>query len=292
MIRFTNLITIILSALFISGCGLGEAEKAHEQDVLNFRQKRINYLKSRQGYLNLVGLYWFFDGEYRLGSGQDNDLVLPSGFLPNFGTLSKSGDKLKFQFVEPVLLDSLDKVSDYAFNTNDIDHTFSWKSFQWFGIKRGGHYAIRLKDFENPDMDPSFEIPYFDIDPKWKIKGKFEAYPEIHVRTISNIFGHPIEQPAIGIISFKIDGKSYQLEAHMEGPKRTIIFKDGTTGDDTYSGGRELYFDAPDMNGNVIIDFNKAFNFPCAYNNFTTCPVPPPFNHLDLRITAGARVHK
>jgi len=267
-------------------------DKSYESEILHFRQKRINYLKSRQGYLNLVGLYWFYDGQYQLGSGQDNDMVLPAGFPNQFGIFSKSGNELKFQFHAPVLLDSATRVTDFSFSSDQLDHTFSWKSFQWFVIKRGGSLAIRLKDFENPDINPSFEIPYYTIDPKWKIKGKFEAYSEERIRTISNIFGNPIEQPAIGMVSFKVGGELYELEAHMEEQKRTIIFMDGTTGKETYSGGRQLYFDAPVRDGNVIIDFNKAFNFPCAYNAYTTCPVPPPINHLDLRITAGATAYK
>lgn len=283
------LITLLMAILIISGCAL---DTNHEKEILHFRQKRINYLKSRQGYLNLVGLYWFYDGEYQMGSGQDNDMILPIGFPKLFGSFSKIGKQLKFQFNMPVLIDSINQVTEFLFSTEQLDHTFSWNSFQWFIIKRGGNYAIRLKDIENPYMDPNFEISYYPIDPRWIIKGSFEAYPAGQNRIISNIFGHPIEQPAIGIVSFKMGGKSYALEAHMEGPKRTIIFMDGSTGNETYSGGRELYFDEPDKNGNVTIDFNKAFNFPCAYNDFTTCPVPPSINHLNLQITAGAKAYK
>ncbi|MEA1882686.1 MAG: DUF1684 domain-containing protein [Candidatus Marinimicrobia bacterium] len=289
MMKIRISITLFLAILIISGCAL---DGSHEKEILHFRQKRINYLKSRLGYLNLVGLYWFNDGQYQLGSGPDNDMVLPDRFPNQFGTFSKSGDQLQFQFNAPVLLDSTNQVTDFSFSTSQLEHTFSWESFQWFVIKRGANYAIRLKDFENPNRNPSFEISYYPIDARWKIKGSFEAYPAGQNRTISNIFGHPIEQPTTGIISFDYEGNTYRLETHIEGEKVAVIFKDATTGNETYFGGRQLYVSETDENGTVILDFNKSFNFPCAYNDFTTCPVPPPINHLDLNITAGAKVFK
>jgi len=112
-----------MAILIISGCAL---DTNHEKEILHFRQKRINYLKSRQGYLNLVGLYWFYDGEYQMGSGQDNDMILPIGFPKLFGSFSKIGKQLKFQFNMPVLIDSINQVTEFLFSTEQLDHTFSW----------------------------------------------------------------------------------------------------------------------------------------------------------------------
>ena len=289
--RSFSFLAFITAGILLSGCSISTATD-YEKELLTFKKNRVTSLKSRSGYLNLVGLHWIAEGKSQFGSDPGNEFVFPKEFPANFGSVTKKGDRFIFNFRETVLLDSAEKISNFSFSTEALDHTFSWHSYQWFVIKRGENYAIRLKDFENPDMDPKFEIPYYPIDVSWKIKGSFEAYPPGKNRTISNIFGHPIEQPAIGIVSFLVGGKSFSLEAHMEGPKRTIIFMDGTTGNETYSGGRELYFDAPDGDGNVIVDFNKAFNFPCAFNLFTTCPVPPPINRLKINITAGEKVFK
>ncbi len=290
--EFFRSITIGLVLLIVAGCASETVDPAYEKDIQTFRKKRVNYLKSRKGYLNLVGLHWLDEGKYKMGSGQDNDLVLPDGFPSQFGALSKSENGFHFQFNTSVLVDSTDQVVKYNFSHDSLSHHFSWASFQFFIIKRGELYALRIKNFENPILNTYFKIPAYPVDPKWRIKAQFNPYASNNERTISNIYGHHVVQPTAGTVSFLHKGNQVELEVNIEGGKKAIIFMDGTTGKETYGGGRQLYLTEPDNQGQVILDFNKAFNFPCAYNNYTTCPVPPPINHLDLKVTAGAKAPK
>ena len=170
-----------------------------------------------------------------------------------------------------------------------MQHDFSWKSFQWFIVKRGENYALRIKDFENYLISEIDKIPAFTIDTSWRINGIFKPYLKEQERTISNIWGHAVEQPTAGIVTFNYANQVYELESNIESGKLAVIFKDGTTGNETYSGGRQLYLSKPDKDGEVILDFNKSFNFPCAFNDFTTCPVPPEKNRLPFRIIAGEK---
>lgn len=276
-----------LILLILSGCASEKVDPAYEQEILNFRKKRVNYLKSREGYLNLVGLYWLEDGVYKMGSSQDNDLVFPKGFPHQFGSLTQSKDGFHFRFNEPVMVDSVDQTKAFSFSTDGLKHHFSWESFQFFVIKRGELFALRIKDFSNPILRTDFKIPAYPVNPEWRINARFNLAES--KRTISNIFGHDVVQPTAGTVSFMHKGKQVELEVNIEGEKNAVIFMDETTGGETYGGGRQLYVSDPDENGMVVLDFNKAFNFPCAFNDFTTCPVPPDRNRMPFPIRAGEK---
>ena len=280
---------ILFLILINSGCSNNQD---YNQEIERFRLKRINYLKSREGYLNLAGLHWIFNGSYSLGSFKDNKLLFPIGFPSNFGEINITDDSIKFTFEIPILIDSAKTLKSYNFAKNDLDHNFSWKSFQWLIIKRGEIYALRIKDFNNSLINEINEIPSFSIDPSWQINGIFKPYLEKQDRTISNIWGHAVEQPTAGIVTFKYEGQIFELESNIESGKLAVIFKDKTTGNETYSGGRQVYLSEPGDDGKVILDFNKSFNFPCAFNDYTTCPVPPERNHLPFLIMAGEKRYK
>jgi hypothetical protein len=285
-----NKLNHIIIFLFLSGViSSCNNNQTYSDEIKTFRAKRVNYLKSRKGYLNLVGLHWIFNGTYTLGASQDNDLPFPKSFPSNFGKLVITNDSIKFNFDFPVLVDSSNNFKSYNFSKNDLQHDFSWKSFQWFIVKRGENYALRIKDFENYLISEIDKIPAFTIDTSWRINGIFKPYLKEQERTISNIWGHAVEQPTAGIVTFNYANQVYELESNIESGKLAVIFKDGTTGNETYSGGRQLYLSKPDKDGEVILDFNKSFNFPCAFNDFTTCPVPPEKNHLPFRIIAGEK---
>ena len=291
--RLKQLNTFILGLFFIgllSSCSIVDPDYVKEINI--FRKKRINFLKSREGYLNLVGLHWIFNGNYIVGSSSNNDLVFPSGFPSIFAVMNITEDSIQFSFDVSILLDSTKQVSQFSYSKNQLNHTFSWKSYEWFVIKRGALYALRIKDYEIPALSESFEIPAFPAVPSWRIKGHFTAYPKQQKRTISNIYGDTVQQLTAGIVTFDHAGNTFELESNIEAGKLAIIFKDATTGKETYSGGRQLYLTEPDNNGNVFLDFNRAFNFPCAFNDFTTCPVPPERNHLPFHIKAGEKSYR
>ena len=261
----------------------------YEKEIMNFRQSRVAFLKSEKGYINLVGLFWLREGKNSFGSGADNDMVFPEEFPENFGVAIKSGESIKFDYSQPVTHNDQEDLESLTFLLDERPNLSSWKSFQWFILESGGNYAVRLRNFENPALKKPLNLNFYPVDNEWRIMGQYEAYPETRTRAITNIRDIGYDQQAPGIITFKRNGKNYSLEPNTSGESMSVIFMDGSTGEETFSGGRFLLLDKPDNHGKIILDFNKALNFPCAFNAFTTCPVPPEKNRLPLIVSSGER---
>ena len=282
----------LVSFLLFASCEKAMvADPNYEKEVMNFRQRRVAFLKSEKGYINLVGLFWLREGENSFGSGADNDMVFPTEFPDNFGIAIKSGGSVKFDYSQPVTHNDQEDLASLTFLLDERPNLFSWKSFQWFILESGGNYAVRLRNFENPALKKTLNLNFYPVDNDWRIMGEYEAYPETRTRSITNIRDIKYDQQTPGIITFKRNGKKYSLESNTSGESMSVIFMDGTTGQETFSGGRFLLLDKPDDQGKIILDFNKALNFPCAFNAFTTCPVPPEKNRLTLMVSAGERAY-
>ncbi len=291
-ISSTHQYFLVSLLLFMSCEKTMVADPNYEREVINFRQSRVTFLKSEKGYINLVGLFWLKEGENSFGSGADNDMVFPAEFPENFGVAIKSGDSIKFDYSQPVTHNDQEDMASLTFLLDKRPNLFSWKSFQWFILESGGNYAVRLRNFENPVLIKPLNLNFYPVDNDWRIMGQYEAYPETRIRSITNIRNIDYDQQAPGIIRFKRNGKKYSLEPNTSGESMSVIFMDGTTGQKTFSGGRFLVLDKPDENGDIILDFNKALNFPCAYNIYTTCPIPPEKNRLALSVSAGEKNYK
>jgi uncharacterized protein (DUF1684 family) len=159
-------------------------------------------------------------------------------------------------------------------------------------IERGGKQGIRLSDTDSEARKAFSGIERFPVDPKWRIEARFTP-PEANKKTISIptvIPGVTEEMEVAGTATFSIDGKEYRLEPVLEKGSTELffIFKDRTAGKETYGAGRFLYA-KPAQDGKVILDFNKAYNPPCALTPFATCPLPPRENSLSVRIEAGEK---
>ena len=162
-------------------------------------------------------------------------------------------------------------------------------SLRWYIIKRDDKYGVRLRDID-ANLRKEFKgIDTYPVNEDWKITAKFEAYNPPKTISIPSIIGTVEEDMAPGALVFEKDGKEYRLDPVVEGDEFFIIFADETSGEETYGAGRFLYTAMPDSTGNVILDFNKAYNPPCAFTPYATCPLPPKQNYLKLRITAGEK---
>jgi uncharacterized protein (DUF1684 family) len=158
-------------------------------------------------------------------------------------------------------------------------------------IDRGGRLGVRLKDRESPLIGQFAGIHRFDADPSWRIEARFETYDPPKPIVVPNIVGPPTEEPCFGRLSFERGGATYSLEPTGQPGKRLfIVFGDETNGETTYGGGRFLYADWPAPGDDrVVLDFNRAYNPPCAFNKYTTCPLPPKQNVLPVAIDAGEK---
>jgi uncharacterized protein len=286
------IIFFLLSLFIISGCEKDKGNPNYINSIKQWHENRIKRLKTENGWLNLVGLYWLKEGENTFGSAVDNDIVFPISAPAHLGTFILTGGKVDVQ-INPavqVLTDSgtvkeTEMKDDLSGNPTVLQNG----SLKWFIINRNGKYGIRLRDLEAPLLKEFKGIETYPIDEKWKVEAKFVPYHSPKVIEIPNILGSVEEDTVEGKLEFKLEGNDYTLDPVSEGNEFFIIFADETNGNETYGAGRFLYSDKPDSSGKTIIDFNKAYNPPCAFTKFATCPLPPKQNYLHLKITAGEK---
>jgi len=167
----------------------------------------------------------------------------------------------------------------------------SYGTLMWYIHKVDDKYAVRLKDSENPARIHFKGIETYPIDAKWRIKAKFEPYDPPKHLPIPNIMGFNTDEISPGRLVFKVKGKTYSLDPILEVGEKDyfIIFGDKTNGIETYGAGRFVYASPPDSDGFTYIDFNKAYNPPCVFTKYATCPLPPPQNRLPFKVTAGEK---
>ncbi len=256
-----------------------------------WHQQRIESLKGEEGWLNLAGLFWLKEGENTFGSDESNMIVFPNKAPKKLGILTLKAGKvsLKTHQGAEIQLQDAETSPEYVFE-NGKTTTMQHGSLRWFIIKRGPKYGIRLRDLEHPAVANFKGIERFSVNENWKIKASFEKPATPRTIAITDVLGLVSQQPLLGHAVFTISGKTYRLAATNGGDgKLFIIFKDQTTGHETYGAGRFLYADRPAETGEVILDFNKAINPPCAFSPYATCPLPPAENTLPIRVEAGEK---
>lgn len=286
-----SLTAVLMTSPTLSGATFDPS--AHKTEVLEWRAWRIEQLKMPSGYLNQIGLYWLEPGVYSFGSAASNDIVISADTSPEIGIFTVSPDGVSMTVRPGVAVHSGgERVREMIIpaDTTGQDVMVSHGSLAWTVVEREGRYAIRLRDFEHPFVKSFGPLPYFDIDPSLRVQATLRRYTEpriVSVDTVIEGLGYHPESP--GIVEFEIAGKTYGLEAYASGDQLFYVFGDQTNRDATYGAGRFLYSTLPGEDGLTVLDFNKSYSPPCAFNDFSTCPVATPRNRLPIRIEAGEK---
>lgn len=281
------LLTLSLGVIMLS---LGSFATLSD-DYEIWHQRRIESLKSEEGWLNLAGLYWLNEGDNTFGSNAANTLVFPEKAPKKLGILTLKDGKVAFKKQQGVDVQFLNQenVSDLVFD-DEKTITMQHGSFRWFIIKRGSKYGVRLRDLASPNVTHFKGVERFPVSGTWKLEGTFEPPKTPRTIAITDVIGTISQQPLVGHAVFNLDGKTYRLAATDGGDgKLFIVFKDTTAGHETYGAGRFLYLDKPNAGNSLTVDFNKAINPPCAFTEYATCPLPPNENRLPIAITAGEK---
>jgi uncharacterized protein (DUF1684 family) len=170
---------------------------------------------------------------------------------------------------------------------------FRWGSLSWFVIERYGEYAIRLRDSASRGLREFQGLEAFPIRDEWRILGRFRRYDPPREIAAPNVLDIPSTSTSPGAVVFRKDGRDFRLEVTGEPDARQffLVFGDETNGKDTYAGGRFLSVEAPGAGGWIVIDFNRAYNPPCVFTPYATCPVPPEQNKLPIRVEAGEKMY-
>ena len=268
-------------------------------DIQKYRSDREARLRREDGWLTLVGLFWLDPGANTFGSAKTNKIVMPAKAPAQMGTLSLDGDHVTLT-PDPSAALSVDgkRVTapvELLPDTNEKGPTrVNVGGMHFLVIKRGERYGIRVRDPENPARVHFKGLDFYEPDPRWRVTARVEPHDPPRKISITNIVGMTSEEASPGSLVFDLNGQTYRLDPILEegSDDLFIIFRDATSRDSTYPAGRYLYASPPGPDGKVILDFNKAYNPPCAFTPFATCPLPPLQNRLPVRVEAGEKKYK
>ena len=268
---------------------------AYIKSIQQWHNERIQRLRQPYGWLSLVGLYWLHPGKNTFGSDSTNDIIFPPQTPPHMGWFLLQDSTVTIHIQPGIhVFHGKKKVKELKLFHDLTGHPtkLTYGTLQWYIIKRGKRFGVRLKDSNSPVRQQFSGIPMFPIDPKWRVKAHLEPYRPPKTIPIPTIIGTIEKDHSPGALVFQWEGKTYRLDAIAEpGDKEWfIIFGDATNGKETYHGGRFLDVPAPDEDGTTWIDFNKAYNPPCVFTPYATCPLPPAQNRLPIAIRAGEKM--
>lgn len=294
---------LFASLMVIEGCSktLNKIdEAAYRKEIEEWRERRLTRLKSDTGWLTLCGLFWLKEGENKFGTDSSNAIIFSAGkSLKVAGSLWLEKGTVQLQSRPSAQIKHKDSLVTSLVLKSDEDGladptVLNLGTLSFYVIKRGDQLGVRVKDKENPARINFKGLEYFPTDLKWRFEARFEPYVPPKTLQIATIIGTVENDSCPGALAFDIDGKTYRLDAVIERGTENqlfIMFSDETSGKETYRLGRQLYTAMPNADKKVILDFNKAYNWPCVFTPFATCPIPPRQNYLPLRIETGEKMY-
>ncbi len=278
-----------------SGPG-GNADAAYRQEIDDWYRARVERLKADDGWLSLVGLFPLPEGVHTFGAADDNEFVLPGRAPAHAGTIVVARGRVHLTAVDGVpMTHDGEPVTDMDLETDAEGRPTQivMGTFTFYVIDRPGSLYLRVKDADSPVRTSFQGIERYPVDPRWRVEAHWVPYDPPKHLTIRNIVGFTQDIECKGALAFSIDGKEYRLEPTVvEGDEFDMSFGDATNGDETYGGGRTVYIKIPDATGRTIIDFNKAYNPPCMFTHYATCPLPHAANVLPIKVEAGEKAWK
>jgi len=291
-----SLFLIISAMLILFACNSSTPvitdEASYVESIEEWQEQRLERLKSKNGWLSLAGLFWLEEGENSFGSDPENDIIFPEKADAFSGTLELDSGSVTLRVAEGVAITMQDSliiemklVDDHSENTSRLQQG----DLAWYIVKRGERYGIRLRDHKHPRIDELDHIPSYPIQTSYVVEATLEAFDSPRTMTVATpVEGFTESYECPGILNFRIKGKNLTLHPFTSGSRYFLVIADETSGLDTYGGGRFMYA-SPDSTGRIILDFNKAYNPPCAFSPFATCPMPPRENFLPAAIEAGEK---
>ncbi len=271
---------------------------AHRAEIEAWRERRLASLRRDTGWLTLTGLDTLERGRsYALGSAAGSDVRLPDAAPRQLGTITVGHEgevELRVAAGAKVTVDGLPVTTVALFGPHvESPPLVEAGSVNFLVIERGGVLFLRTRDRKHPALQSFTGLEQFPIDPRWRFEARFDPYDPVRQIPIANILGQVSDTPSWGAVVFDYQGETYRIDAVAEpgDEELFLIFGDATSGHETYGAGRYLYADAPDATGRVVVDFNRAYNPPCAFTPFATCPLPPSQNRLPFRVEAGEKTY-
>jgi uncharacterized protein (DUF1684 family) len=286
--------------VLVVACAVYASDAAYRQSVEKWRRDYEADLKSDNGWLTVSGLFWLHEGENHFGSDPLNDIVLPASAVPASAGFFEFHDGKTTVHIDPGVVATIDgklvQVAELKPDAKLEERLVIGNLTLWVHAS-GERFSIRLRN-KNSELRRRFTgANWFPIDESYAVTAKYVAYDAPKKLDSQNVLGDAIKVNIVGYVTFTLKGQDYRLDAQLDPPKAGlfIVFRDLTSGKETYPAARFLDTEVPkdEPGGTTVrLDFNKAYNPPCAYNPFTTCPLPLPENRLRVEIPAGEKIYK
>jgi hypothetical protein len=267
----------------------------HQAEMDAWKAWRRATLMRPDGWLTLVGLFWLREGESTFGSDSSSDFVYAGNIPALVGTFALQGDRVRFRAAAgvPVLIRG-DTVTDIDVTPRSDSEpvVMQLASVQWLVIQRGDERAVRVRDAQSLVRTTFTGIDMYPVSLEWRFAGRFRWRDPPDTIDVPNIMGGVNRVPSPASVSFEMDGRRHSLDLWKDSDDPDnffTAFADETNGRGTYGGGRFLWVDAPDTLGRAAVDFNTAYNPPCVFTPYATCPLPPRQNRLPFEGPAGER---
>jgi uncharacterized protein (DUF1684 family) len=295
-VRLSALVALVVGVIACSEAP-APVDPVYAAEIEEWRSARLARLTADDGWLTLTGLYWLEPGENFIGSANDNTVVLPDESIPAIaGRLVLGPDGTVAAIAEDgagVEING-EPLTEATLKTDaeGKPDVITAGRIQFYIIDREGRLAARVKDSEATTRTEFTGIEHFPIGPSFRVEARLEPYDAPREVAVPTVLGQDTTYIAPGLLRFSIDGVDQLLEPYLSGPDNDryfLIFRDSTSAVTTYGAGRFLYSSAADEAGTTVLDFNLAYNPPCAFTPHATCPLPPPQNWLKASIEAGEK---
>ena len=288
------MITRTIAAVALTLAAAAAADPAHVKEVEAWRAKHeADY---RRDWASIDGLFFLKPGENRAGSARTNSIVLSAAVPPSIGSFFLKDGKVRFEPHAGVAISRKDQPVTAPLDLIPDSGKEPADELVVNGVRivvhgSGDRLAIRVRDANGAMARAFLGFKWFPIDEDYRVTGRFIKDPAPREVKIPNTLGDLDTYTTEGMVEFSLNGQTLRMRPMTTRPKRFyFVFKDASSGHETYAAARFLYSDLRD-DGTTVLDFNEAYNPPCAFNPYTTCPIPPKENRLKVKILAGEQAY-
>ena len=295
--RIRALVALAALALLSSAQGAPAADPAYADDLSKWRARADASLKRERGWLSIVTRDELSPGTYKIGSAPDNQVMLPKALSPALlGTITVSGDKARLTLAPGQQMRTVAKddpgeefaTRDLLTGATQLEWVTSGRLSLQFVRREDGKVVVRAADRDSPRRKTFAGRVWYEPKAEFKMAARFVPHAQGATIPIANVRGEISYEKVAGTLEISVNGQRASLDALDDEGELFVIFRDGTSNSTTYPPGRFLVVEKP-KDGNWVVDFNKAFNPPCTFSAYTTCPLPPPQNWLKIDVSAGEK---
>ena len=265
----------------------------YEQSIDKWRQEMDTNLRRENGWLALAGLFWLRNGTNVIGSDRSSDIILPQRAPRRLGTFEFDGNNVTLTVEDDTVVEvngvpTTGIVLDA--DQEDVPSFITFNDIRMVVVRRSKGVGIRVWDNTRQERRTFPRRQWYPVKEEFRIPAAYTRYEQMKIVKMPDILGAVQDEEIHGYVTFEFNGQKHDLIATELPDHRLFIqFMDQTNGNLTYPSGRYYYTDAYEEGKPFFLDFNKAYNLPCAFTDYATCTFPPPENHLNVAVEAGEK---